>query len=288
MLELVLAIGSGYGVQASWPILPLWAKTMFGMSVPAAVAGIITYYNKRNKFDELLQRKKFVASSIPRISIAKDTTFLEGEPTEKLNNLFKDIIKSNEVDLPIVRDPRNRWQVAIVNDPTKWYFFMENGTVLMSKDILTRLTKNELTAFLSIQTAHILGKHYSEFVSHGQLIHNCMSIIVGLYCFFTPVWHSYYVDIPVMIVICSSVTYGIGQPKFLSLLKEADMLGIRIASKHNVTSEHFVSLFKKLNEAKKNLPLKNRVKAMCYFDKRIKAIQDLESISKSQAVSDVK
>jgi Zn-dependent protease with chaperone function len=222
------------------------------------------------------------------MTIDKTARFLAGEPIDKVNQLMQEIIKSNEIEIPVVRNPRNRWRVLVVNDPNKWYFIMEDGTVLLSKDILTRLSKNELTALLSIQAAHILAKHYTEYASHTQLVNYIISFVAGVSCFFTPIIYSYYVDIPVIVASLSGLSYLLGQPKFLSLLKEADRVGLRIASKQNVTPEDFVSLFEKLKEAQKKLPFTSRLKGKCYFDKRIKSMQELKLRMNSPIMSEVK
>jgi len=268
------AAGLGYGMQAGWTSLPLWAKTFAGCIPVATLAMMKLYYNKRNRFDDLLQRNKFISSNIPAIKIDKNVKFLDGEGVVKTNQLLMDaVIKPNEMEYPGMKQPRMNWRTLIIKNTDKWYMFFEDGTVILPKDIVTKLSRNELTALLAIQSSHILAKHYSELTSHCQLVNYLTSITGGLFCFFVPVFHSYYVDVPCLLSVCLAVNWSFLQLKYKKLLLEADTLALRMVSKQGVTSKDFMSLFEKLKETRKEIPFMKRFKTMCYYDTRINAIR---------------
>ena len=275
VFELVTFASVGYAFQTFWPSFPIWAKGI-AACCPVMTAGMMTiYYARRTKFDDLLQRKKFMSSNVPRVTIPKETKFLEGEGVVKANNLLLSILNDNAKEIPGIYDPRLKWKVLVFKDNVRWYFFMENGMIFMAKDILTRLTQKELTAFLSIQAAHVLAKHHTEYLSHCQLVNYSLSLAGGLYAFFGPIIHSFFVEIGTLSASYFIISWFICQPKYLSILKEADKLGLIMASKQGVTHQDFISLFQKLKESRKNLPFFSRSKGRSYFEKRAKAIQSI-------------
>lgn len=273
VIDVLAAVSAGHFFQSCWSNIDFYYKCS-AVALPVVSTGYLTTYCLlRYKFDSLLNRKKLAFSPTfgYKDSLTKKPK-LAGSSVEKVNQLLDEIIKANS-SLYALQHPSYFWQTIIFENPGDWYDLNEAGQMFISKDILLRLTKQELIALMSIQIAHVLAKHKTEITSYSIASSYYLSIIAGFYTFFTPRLTTYLGDMATLVILHQIIGYFITQMKFRSLLVEADNLGLKMARNCQVNEEHFISLFEKLIEARKTLSFADKGISFCFYDYRIKKMK---------------
>lgn len=276
VFELLTTTGFAYSLKLLWPKIPLWGKWFSAAMLPATGLLMARYIQKRTKFDPVLGRKKFMSSNVPPMKIGKDVKFLDGEPVQKANDLLNSIVDKAKWDFIGVDHPRHQWKLLVFANKEKFYQCTESGTIFISKDILLRLSERELKAFLSLQVAHILAKHITEFLSMGQLINYTLALLAAPVVFFMPTIHSIPVDMAFIVTSYFLLGYPIGQIKYKSLLREADQLSLKIGKDSEVTKDDLINLLNRLHEASYDLPFFKKYRGYCYYNTRINYLKSFD------------
>ena len=281
VIETIACFSLGHVCQSYWAGMALYTKCLAGAMPVTASAALTGLFLKGYKYDYLLNRKKlFLSSTLGYKASLTKKQLVNGPPVDSVNQLLGQLIKANSAEYSL-QSPNYFWGVFVFENPKDWYDFNEAGQLFLSNDILLRLTKEELLAFLSIQVAHTLATHASEFNSVNIMTCSLSSVLLGLYAFFSPRIYSFPVDLALTVTIAQLAIITKVQLKYKSILLEADTLALKLAKKCNVNEDNFISLFDKLVEARNSLLWGQRFSTYCFFNARKKNM--LKMLNKASA-----
>lgn len=282
-IDVLTFVTAGHYFQTIWPNIGFYYKCA-AVALPAVTTGYFaTHCYLRCKYDHLLQRKKLALS--PRFGYKASLAMkqmLGGPPVVAVNRLLKEILESNSLEFAL-KDPLYQWQVFVFEKANDWYDLNEGGQMFLSKEILLMLSKNELTAFMTIQMAHILAKHKTEVNSFSLAANYTLSCVFGMYAFLAPRIVNFPVDLAILVILHQLTGYTISQLKYRSLLVEADKLALRLAKNCQTNENDFISLFEKLTKARGKLPWTQKFSAYCFYNHRIKKFQSYLKQEKEHA-----
>lgn len=272
-----------------WTDLPSWShsviKVVFGVSLGSAV-GIVGF---KSRYDPFTGRRRFLFESFTPPSLPVGTRLLSGPAEDQVNQILQDLVRENEM-IPMVRE--KKWRVFILDDISLWFFHDNNGNIFIPKEILYRLTKDEVTALLASQMSLCVTRFFSELSSHHVMRGIFTSILVSLYTFNTNIIHSYPVDMVCLVGILYSLMLTLDQWKLFSLLKEGDKIGLSFALRTGMDPVAAKTLLLKLAHLRTSLDGAPRIKSMLYYKKRIpnvekEIVNQLPAVVLNQAIKKV-
>ena len=273
-LEVMASLGLGFYTSANWLTLHTFVKGA-AFSLPMVTAGLLLA-NKRSRthFDPFLGRTKTLLKVENRTRVPK-TALLDGPAADKASNLLLSLIEANLSRVPVLSYDCSRfsWRVLFFQDPSMWIDAEADGTLFLSKDIVTLLSKQELAVLLATQCVHVIARHKEECASLISFTNHSAAIVAWYYALFVPVLHSYPVDMAAWFLGYQALAFVFFQRKFRSLCLEADRLGIAMAAAVGAKPEDAISLMRKLMQARKQLPLTKRFRSQCYYQRRIEALE---------------